>query len=523
VIPSKAPAASPAADQPSPDRPADELPENDGPPLKPTANPSVKGAPDVQPAAAKKSKTKSKPAQDKPATQNDAPDKPTPESGEDPLGIAEPAKAQTKGKGDEPPSIGDDPLGKFSEVLGSATDNPLPEGETPLADDKPLPSDTPADEAPARPSLPRPEPREVNVPARLDDPLPGIEAKEVPLADFLEALSDLSTIPITLEADGLGLVKASSASPVNLRATQTTVGQALEEALKPLQLHYAVLEDQLIVALPEPDGGKLQEYPVDDLTGKDDEQTQQLADWTTALIDPDGWSEEEPGAARLEPGPEVFTIHAANRTHAKLLFYFEKLRIARGLPLKSKHDAAFFKLQTRTAQVRERLAVPITLNFSRPTLLVQILGRLEESANVRILVDWRSLASLGWNPDGLGTLVVEKQPLESALDELLAPMELTWRAVDAQTLEVTSPAALAEKLELEFHPAGDAVADPAAGKALIMRLETALAMMGDEAGAGGLRFDPVSRCVLAALPQPQQRQVEKLLAEWSTEAKAAAR
>jgi hypothetical protein len=222
-------------------------------------------------------------------------------------------------------------------------------------------------------------------------------------------------------------------------------------------------------------------------------------------------------------------VLAANRTHAKLLFFFEKLRVARRLPLRSKHDPAFFQLPTRTAQARELLAAPITLNFSRPALLVQILDRLEATAHVRILVDWQALAPLGWNPDALAKLTVEEQPLAAALDALLAPMDLSWRVIDARTVEVTSPAAIAQRPELEWHAAGDLAADGDAANALLARLTEALAAPDEEAPAGEvppaavLRFDPVSRHVLALLTQPQQRQVAELLAQWNAEAQAAAR
>ena len=437
----------------------------------------------------------------------------------DPQELVDPAPPRAKTEKTRP-AIGADPLGKFADVVGGK-ENPLPAAEGPPA--APKPAEAPPDEGPARPALPRPAPRNVNVAARLADPLGGIEAPGIPLVDFLQTISDLSTIPITLDPEGLAFRKLSPLSPVNIKASSTTVGKALEEALRPLQLQHVVADDQLVVTLAEPPGGIVINYPMEDLTGKNEQQAQLLAEWATALVEPALWKEGEEEGASLTPGTETFAVQAPNRTHARLFFFCEKLRVARGLPLKGKHDAALFRLQTRTAKASQALATPITLNYSQPMLLTEILRRLGETAKVRILVDWQALATDGWNPDGEGTLVVEGKPLSEALSALLSPMDLAWRAVDEQTLQVTSTAAFEKTPELEIHPAIDLATDAAAGEALLARLRGALAIPDGESAGFAIRLDPVSRSILASLPQPRQRDVERLLAEWVTESKAAAK
>lgn len=474
-------------------------------------------------AVAKRSepaKSATPPVEDKPQAEAKSPaPMPQPAPDEDPLKIAGPVKPPAAAPQKATPAA-DDPLGKFADVLNGGNDNPLPAAEAaPALPEKPM-AEPPPDVA-ARPALPRPPPRIVNVKARLDDPLPGIDVPGVPLADFLADLSSLSTIPITLQPEGLAVVEVSPETPVSLKLENTTVGKALAEALRPMHLEFAVVEDQMVVSL----GGKLNDrsLAVDDLTGKSEQQAQQLADLTTALVDPDAWKEGDDEGAGLTPGIDQFAVRASDQTYAAALHFLEKLRVARGLSPRSKRPPELFRLQTRTAMARESLATPITLNFSQPTLLVRILDRLEETAKVRILVDWQALASQEWNTDGEGTMIVENKPLSDALDALLAPMELAWRAVDEQTLQVTSAAALAQSPELEIYPAGDLAADAAAGDALLARLQSTLAVPEEEAAAHALRFDPVSRCVLAFVPQPQQRQIERLLTEWRDEAKPAAR
>ena len=432
----------------------------------------------------------------------------------DPLGLVGDSKAD-KGKAAADAS---DPLTKFADVLGEGNADPMPPAAAPAATAVPTTESAADEPPPARPSLPRPEPREVDVEARLADPLPAIDSPGVPLADFLEILSSLSTVPITLDPQGLALVGASAESPVSLKLDNTTVGQALAEGVKTLRLEHAVQDDQVIVGL----SAKLYEagYPMEDLTNKDQEQAQQLAQWATALIHPEAWAEGDEEGASLTPGAAEFAVTAPARTHAELLFLFEKLRVARGLAPKSKLDPALFRLATKASAARDKLAAPITLNYSQPTLLTQILGKLEDAAKVRILVNWRALAAEGWNADGETTLVVADKSLGEALDALLAPMDLAWRVIDSQTLEVTSPSALAAAPEVEFHSALELADTVEAGEALLTRLATALEAETDESP---LRFDPGSGYILASAPQPRQRQIERLLQQWRGEERAAAR
>ena len=465
-------------------------PDNDPSPAQP------------QPKSADAAQTAEPPADAKaPPSPSDPQEKVQPP--QDPLGFVDPAKS--KAKPAPPLDIGEDPLGKFGQVLEGGKDDPLPVPQV-----APVP-ESPVEEAPiaAAPAAPRPAPRTVDVAARLADPLPGIDVPGVPLADFLADLSGLSTIPITLDPEGLPLVGLSAATPVSLKAENTTIARALAEALAPLHLEYQVADDHVTVGLSSKIADRA--VAVDDLTGKSEQRGDELAQWVTALVDPAVWNEGEDGPS-VTPGAEQFAVRASDRTYAGTLLLLEKLRVARSMAVRSRQPAEVFRLESRSARARDALAAPISLNYSQPTLLVIVLDRLAKEGHVRILVDWKALAAEGWNADGEGILTIQNKPLSEALTELLAPMDLTWRAVDEQTVQVSTAAALDQALELELYPARTLAADAAAGNALAARLSSALSLEANSAGA--LRFDPVSGCILASLPQPKQQQLEKLLAEW---------
>lgn len=155
------------------------------------------------------------------------------------------------------------------------------------------------------------------------------------------------------------------------------------------------------------------------------------------------------------------------------------------------------------------------LNFNRATRLTQILARVGKVADVRILVDWEAVQEAGWTPDALAKLTVDGKSLSETLVLLLGPRDLTYRVIDDGTLEVSTPAAVERHVEWEFYPAGDLLAVDQDPRSLIEQLHDAVGANHFRAfgGSGSIRFDTVSRSLLIALPEPQQRRAAQWLAE----------
>jgi hypothetical protein len=339
-------------------------------------------------------------------------------------------------------------------------------------------------------------------------------------------MQDFSTIPITLEPDNLSLFKQSAHSSLAAFAGENLkFGSALASVLAPLGLEVAVEDEQIVVRKPEMLRDKMTRelklmqvaYPVDDLTQNDEKQATELAERMMALIEPKSWGEDDDeNACSLTPGKEAFAVRQRLSAHVQILTLTEKLRVARGLAPKQKDlDADTFQLITRTEKAAARLAAPISLTFNRPTPLVRICQKLSEAGKMRILIDWRSIAPSGWNPDAELTLVIDKKPFSEALSALVEPMDLAYRVVDGRTLQIVSPQYLAEHLELELHPAKELVAGPEQIEPLLARVRASL-FEGAAEPPGQFWLDPESKSLVAMLPQPKQQLLAKLLAEWRT-------
>lgn len=416
---------------------------------------------------------------------------------------------------DAPPDdtlAGADPLARFAPFLDSGSVEVNPAGEEGAAGaggaEAEGVGDPPAD-APEKPT-----PRHVNVEARLADRLEAIEVTEAPLDELLRLLSDLSTIPITVEPWALLQSQTDPAAPVTLKLHQPTVADVLGEALSPFRLGYVTHDQGISITRPDPaDGPREVSYNVKDLTGGSPEELNRLASVVKMLVAPASWSDAG-GAGEMKTTADALVVRQTAPVHFEVLTFCEKLRVARGLAVRSALDARLFSLDTRRAQASAALATNVTANYVRPARLVDVLDHLEKAAGVTILVDWRATMTEGWSPD-TETAFTSAGPLSQTLDKLLSPMGLAVRIIDGKTFEVTTLAELNAKPELEMYSlpsAGLASAPPAEVLEKIAK-ELGIAAEGEGAFAG-LHIDAASQCLLASLPQPRQAAVERLLATW---------
>lgn len=400
--------------------------------------------------------------------------------------------------------------GLFDEADESSKPDPAspdPVTATPTEEPNPVPTAE-------SPKLTRPEARNIDITARLADPIVAIEFTDTPLQDFLQFVGTLSTIPITLDPDVLVWLKLTPNSPVTVRLSGTTVAKLLETALSRMGLEAIPLDQHLLVTRKGMADETLRKTQRDvaDLLGGDSAQTELLRSYVLTLIAPQSWTEKGGrGSAQIDGGS--LELEQTEPVLLEVSTFLERLRVARGLPKKSSFDEEFFLPVSRSARASPQFSKTITLNYSRPTSFPKVVRRLAQEAGVSILIDWQSVAQAGWNPDAEITLNATNQPLRNTLDAMLKPMDLVYRIVDKSTFQITVPAELEARNELEFYRVDSLARDAAEAESLIERITKEVGI--DPEAGGVLKYDPPSRCLMVVLSQPRQQALEKLLLEWN--------
>jgi hypothetical protein len=360
----------------------------------------------------------------------------------------------------------------------------------------------------------------VDVSAQLEDRIVAFDWSEKPLGAGVDQLSAILGLPVTFDMDALEVLGVRLDDPVSVNLRQASVGEILEAILARRGLIYVVADGLVLVTSPESRRTQPHavRYTVSDLAGTEKAGLEDLARRLRKLVDPESW-QEAGGPGTIEIADGAWRVVQTDPVHYRILTFCEKLRSARGRPLRSHYPAAMFALTTRLDRVRAKLREPVTLNFHEPAPLNEIVGQITQQTTAKIVVDWLALAADGSPPQVEATLAVEHRPLAQALDQLLRPLGLTYRAVDAATLEVATVKAMAARLELEFYPVAGLLSPGVTAETIQQRIkaEAAGSTWSDAGGPGVIDFDPPSNCLLVLQSPAVQAQVEALLARIGSE------
>jgi hypothetical protein len=179
------------------------------------------------------------------------------------------------------------------------------------------------------------------------------------------------------------------------------------------------------------------------------------------------------------------------------VIFCEKLRLARGLPQRSKLDARRVQLASASVQAKTSLGKLVSANFHDPTTLAQVLDTIGVRADVDILLDRRALAAAGMSDKLEVSYAIEKQTLEAALDGLLRPLGLGFRAIDSRTLQVSTQKDLDHSLQWEIYPIGKLLSVELTGAQLIAITKQAVAP-SSWASHGQIFYDAPSKALIVS-------------------------
>jgi hypothetical protein len=372
---------------------------------------------------------------------------------------------------------------------------------------------------PVKPALPLPEtsavrlvkmvaPESLDLDQRLGMVLPELELTDMPLARALALIAAMGNVPLTIDPDALRLAGASPRDRVSIHLRGASLEQLFEAVAEKRGLGLDAGESQVGIALPLEDREKLRlvRYKVSDLC-PDQKSLEGLAAQIRRVVSPATWKDSG-GEGTMQTENDTLLVTQCGAEHREILVFCEKLRLARGLPLRSKYPPSRFLLPTRSAQAGPVLRRAVSANFHEPAPLVQVLGELASQAGADVLIDRRALAAEEMTDAMEVAYTVAGKSLGAALAEILPPLKLDFRPVDATTVQITTPRALRACREIEFYPIpGRDVSK------LIERIKTTVAPDSWQAAGktAAIEYDPPSQTLIVLQSPPVQAALEKFL------------
>ena len=423
------------------------------------------------------------------------------------------------GEGPKPPPVPAPPEAKtpggpegLPKVDKAETESPGGPGETPPIDkpEAPAVAEQPGGAPDVQPqAAPAAEPAE-----QLAAAISGVAITDVPLKDVVEVLRRYGGLQVTFDLAAMSELGVRLDRPVTLRQTATTVGTTLDAVLGSCGLAAIVEGNQVLITRPSGRSAGLGSvrYTVDDLAQPGGAGVSELGSLITRLVAPESW-QTAGGVGTLRADGSVLEISQTEAVHRQVLVFCERLRVARRLPTRSSRPAEQFELTPRRMRAAPLLARPVTVNFFEAVPIARIVEELARITKSQIAVNWLALAEQGKSPDLAAAVTLQDVPLGEGLAKLLGPLELAYRVIDAETIEITTPARLAAQLEREFYPIGKLLEDGQTAAALIAQIREAIgrAAWADSGGPGQIAFDQPSQCLIVLQSQDAQAAIGRLL------------
>ena len=341
---------------------------------------------------------------------------------------------------------------------------------------------------------------------QLQQKFPSIRISKMPLGEFLHLISQLAGVPVSVAPQELQMAGITARKQVSLNAKDFDLKQALEQAIKPLQLQVVV--EGPLVRIVRKDGAKLREvtYPLNDLSSV--ANAAEIAALVEQLVVPDQW-QAVGGQGTLELSGDSLKVNQVQWIQYQVLIFLERLRITNQLPPRSRFPMDKFGAKSAYATLASHLQAPTVFTFSHYTPLQEVIRHWQTELAVPILVDWPALAELDLWPQTRLTCSIDSQPWPIAFNEVLDPLGLAWRTAPGGMIEITTSQKSQSQPLLEMFLLSNA---PAGGAdQLLAELNAQLEDSVTNAQFSAFNYDEAAKLLLVLQPAEVQRKTYQWL------------
>ncbi len=298
----------------------------------------------------------------------------------------------------------------------------------------------------------------------------SLEVSDMPLVRFVEMVSDMAGVPITLDPAALDEAGVTPLDGVSVQAESATLESVLRDSLSSRRLELVVHDGQATVKLRDGEQRRSIDYEVKDLSGGAD--ASDVAELVKKFVGPSSWHAAG-GKGTVAVEGTVLRVQQTQSVHHEILIFCERLRLARGLPPRSRYPAEMLSIASPYARVMAKLDRPTTFTFLPWSRLRDVVDHWQSASQLTILVDWSALRDAELGPAAPIACSAIDRPWREALDGVLEPLGLGWWAVDGQTLQITSREALGSLRRVEFYEIPGALRKQFASRDALIRSLTA--------------------------------------------------
>ncbi|WP_146117789.1 MULTISPECIES: hypothetical protein [Pirellulaceae] len=367
----------------------------------------------------------------------------------------------------------------------------------------------PVAEPPPTPELVPPI-QEVDVAARLRDPIVEISLKDMPLNEFTSFVTQMSTAPVTLDPLALAYAEINATKPISIQQSRTSVEGILRAAVHPFGLDVVATDHSARLQITQPLDGhqRTMRLQVDDMAS-DAKEVADLAYLLTHVVEPMSWNHAR-GQGLYRVDPDAIMITQNEVAQFKSMIFLEKMRVARGLSPKSKYAPELFAVKLRSDQLEPILQKSVNLQIVVPTPMYKVIDQMEKKTGLDILCDWDSLALNKLGPATPVTVSSTGHTVGEMLVRFCQSWKLEALPINAHTVQLVSRSSVPVMPWLEFYDLSEMNLGKSQATAMINEAERQLSDLR-KTGYGEVLYDPISKHLLALLSKEDHQKLQYFL------------
>ena len=257
----------------------------------------------------------------------------------------------------------------------------------------------------------KPDSLELNIEKQLNLIIHGLKT-ETTLGGFVNRIFLISRVPVTIDVESLSAIGIDPLKKYAILETELSTQQLLEKLAASAGMQMVPSATGGILVAQGADDMVQQPY---DIPGSDqfsEEDFQGMVDSIKFSLSPLSWqtsnsddpvseesdlTESEIPLAKITDGRLI--VRQKNRVHWQIEQLLSKFAAALTLKTNSS-DPAALQVTTNAFEHFSMLdSIKLQTGWLLPQRLTKILDTLEQENGVTVLVDWESLAKVGWNPE----------------------------------------------------------------------------------------------------------------------------
>ena len=344
-----------------------------------------------------------------------------------------------------------------------------------------------------------------NVIQYLSNDIAGLQYQGgVSLVDFTRDIGAIIGAPVAIHVESLRAADLELDPELNLQLTDLKLSEAVDVALAEIGMVQVQTESGIIVLAKGWEVPSQRRFAAPQMSDRTANGLASFVRRIRGMFPKEIWTEET--AIEFQGNELVVTQLPQVTDQIKKLF--GKMTAAQTLNANPNDEAAKSTLQSSWASSAAARATKTEFKRGPSVPIERFVQKIEKQADVRILIEWNSLANDGWTPIVKIPGQFQEQTVEESLDQLARGMGVTYRAVGERTFELLTFQEAAIRPELQIYSANTIINETFKSEDLMEILRSALQVDEQLVQVG---FVEDIQGVVVIAPQSIQRQFEAVM------------